>query len=55
MYLLYIGVTNVKLQLDAGTTLYGELTIGDFIVSEANRLGFGADQRKQLTRITSDI
>jgi hypothetical protein len=31
------GVTNVKLVIDQESTLYGELTIGDYLVSESNR------------------
>jgi hypothetical protein len=44
-------VTNVRLTLEGGTSLYGELTIGDFILSECIRLRGG----KPLPRLTSDI
>jgi hypothetical protein len=37
-YLFLIGVTNVKLTLNEGAhTIYGELTISDFLVGEKNK------------------
>lgn len=31
------SVTNVKLTLESGSQLFGEMTIGDYLISEANK------------------
>ena len=50
MIFFNVGVTNVKLTNQQQQTLYGELTIGDLLVAEANKT-----HGSRLARLTQDL
>lgn len=44
------SVTNVKLTLESGSQLFGEMTIGDYLISEANKA-----TGSKMQRLTQDL